>query len=47
MGEDGWAFDVLKGFGDYDSSDNRRTESRRNEYDDAEHQYEDEYDEEE
>ncbi len=54
MVEDGWALDVLMGFGEYDMSDDRPKKRRRSEiaqadydFDDEDDLFEDEYDEEE
>jgi hypothetical protein len=47
MGDDGWAFDILRGFGDYAYADDRHTRPRRSDYDDENDLFEDEYDEEE
>ena len=42
MFEDGWAFDVMKGFGDYAYADDRRTRPRRTETAQADYEYEEE-----
>lgn len=54
MFEDGWAFDVMKGFGDYAYAEDRRKRPRRTEtpkpeyeYDDEDNEFEGQYDEEE
>jgi len=42
MFEDGWAFDVLRGFGDYAYAEDRRKRPRRTETAQVEYDYEEE-----